>query len=162
MTKLTNNEAIEIRRAIEQGVTNRELAKLYGVSDTTISQIKGGTRHKNASFVSKQNYKLSDADIVEIQRALASGVRAADLARGYGVTPPVISQIKSGIRRPNGHGERVVDQNVEPNVWLTLTEAEALLNHLDACQFWITNHALESENEELAFMLQQRIYGVKK
>lgn len=162
MTKLTNNEAIEIRRALEQGVTNRELAKLYGVSDTTISQIKGGTRHKNASFVSKQNYKLSDADIVEIQRALASGVRAADLARGYGVTPPVISQIKSGIRRPNGHGERAVEPNVEPNVWLTITEAEALLNHLDACAIALPDGVLKSDNDELAMLLEQRIEGEKK
>ena len=154
MTKLTSNEAIEIRRAIEQGVTNRELAKLYGVSDTTISQIKGGTRHKNASFMSK----LTDAEVIAIREALSRGARAADLARAYGVTPVAIHHIKTGARKPNG----TVMRAVEPNVWLTLEEAEALLNHLDACQFWLTNNSLENENEELALMLQQRICGMKK
>lgn len=154
MTKLSSNDAFEIRRAIEQGVTNRELAKLYGVSDTTISQIKGGTRHQCA----RRTYKLTDAEVIAIQKDLARGVRASDLAREYGVTPVSIHYIKKGARRPNG----TVAQRVEPNVWLTLEEAEALLNHLDACQFWMTNHSLLGESEELALMLQQRIYGVKK
>ena len=109
--------------------------------------------------VSKQNYKLSDSDVLDIQRALARGARGADLARGYGVTPAAISQIKAGIRRPNGYVVRRADERM---VELTLEEAEALLNHLDACQFWMTNHSLERENEDLALMLQQRIYGVKK
>lgn len=110
-------------------------------------------------MVPKQNYKLSDSDVVDIQRALARGVRAADLARGYGVTPAAISQIKAGVRRPNGY---VVRRSNERMVELTLEEAEALLGHLDACLYWMTNRSLERENADLALMLQQRIDGEKK
>lgn len=110
-------------------------------------------------MVSKQNYKLSDSDIVDIQRALARGVRGADLARGYGVTPAAISQIKAGIRRPNGY---VVRRSAERMVELTLEEAEALLSHLDACALVLSEGELKSDNDNLAMMLQQRIDGEKK
>lgn len=152
--KLTDLDAVAILKEIDRGVSGRELAKRYGVSDTTISQIKGGTRRKNASFMSK----LTDAEVIAIREALACGFRAADLARAYGVTPVAIHHIKTGARKPNGTAVRAV----EPNVWLSLAEAEALLNHLDACQYWMTNHSLERENEELALMLQRRIDGEKK
>ena len=111
MRKLTNNDAVEIRCALELGMTNRELARLYGVSDTTISQIKSGTRHK------------SDVRIRKPCSTRRSGT---------------VSQKK---------------------VWLSIDEAEALLCHLDACQYWMSNNSLECENEELALMLQNRIDG---
>lgn len=111
MKKLTNYDAVEIRRALELGMTNRELARLYGVSDTTISQIKGRTRHKCDEPLCKPTYP----------------------------------------RRPG-----TVNQK---RVWLTVEEADALLGHLDACQYWLTNRSLEDENEELAMMLERRIKG---
>lgn len=107
MTKLTSKDVVEIRRALAQGVTNRKLSKLYGVSETTISQIKGRTRHLSAELKHLQQ------------------TRAASLM----------------------------------GIWLTVEEADALLGHLDACQYWLTNRTLEDENEELAMMLERRIKG---
>lgn len=65
--------------------------------------------------------KLDDQDIEDIKQALARGERGADLARQYGVTTPVISQIKSGVRKPNG-------RPVAKMVCLTIEEAKALLD----------------------------------
>ena len=65
--------------------------------------------------------KLSDADVLNIQKALAQGARVADLARKYGVSQPHISQIKKGERKVSGHpthGRAVV---------LTLADAEAVV-----------------------------------
>ena len=63
--------------------------------------------------------KLNDQDIANIKAALSKGERIVDIARKFGVTPPAICQIKSGIRKPNG-------KDVEKGVFLTVEEAEDL------------------------------------
>lgn len=63
--------------------------------------------------------KLNDQDIANIKMALSKGERIVDIARRFGVTPPAICQIKSGIRKPNG-------KDIDKGVFLTVEEAEDL------------------------------------
>lgn len=44
------------------------------------------------------NVKLNDAKVREIRERLGAGERGVDLAREFGVRPPIISQIKSRAR----------------------------------------------------------------
>ncbi len=49
--RLAAGQVIEIRRKLDAGRTQRSVAKEYGVSQTTVSQISRHTRWTNLVFV---------------------------------------------------------------------------------------------------------------
>ena len=100
--------------------------------------------------------KLNDQDIEDIKAALASGEKGADLARKYGVTPPVICQIKSGIRKPNGKA-------FEKCVRLTLDEAKRVQVFMDdiLALYDRGDIRINSETFETIFMFKQKVEAKK-
>ena len=52
MTKLTNDDVIKIRKMIKEGKTQRSIARMYGVSNSTINHIKSG---RNWSELKEEN-----------------------------------------------------------------------------------------------------------
>lgn len=100
--------------------------------------------------------KLNDQDLEDIKLALANGERGTDLARLYGVTPAVITQIKKGTRKPNG---KIVDKGV----FLTLQQAERVRNFMDDVVALYDRGELRitSEAFETIFMFKQKFEAKK-
>jgi transposase-like protein len=112
--KLIPEDVKEIRRAIvEDGTAVTTLAHKHGVWHATIRAAAIGKTHANVQakysgtevqLAIRRNYpanlnpdKLSSQDVIDIRTLLAAGVKAAELARRYGVSDQTISNIKHGV-----------------------------------------------------------------
>lgn len=114
--KLTEDDAAAIRDRYLAGETQRALAAVYGVAQTTISKIVRGARWTSVPVVEQvparqrprpsgdqhTNTKIRDADVPAIIAAYAAGVTQQALADQYGVSTQPIRRILSG-RRVGGH-----------------------------------------------------------
>jgi uncharacterized protein YerC len=116
-SKLTETDIISIKKQLAAHTPQRIIAEHYGVNRCTISRIKrnknwthvetsdelnaqvaqGDGRSRINKFGSKNGHaKLTEADIPEIRRLLATGASAQKIADRYGVSRSAISGIKRG------------------------------------------------------------------
>lgn len=116
--RLTKSQVVEIRKQRDAGVSIKELASEFLVSQSTISSIANGVRWVNAGGqpasseskerAIKRNYgknsgsnngrsKLTHSQVREIRLMLKDGVFQEEIANKFSVSPSVISRIKSGI-----------------------------------------------------------------
>lgn len=108
--KLTFQQAEEIRKKRKSGVTQRVLAKEYGVSQTTISAIEKGWIHANPKS-NKQpvnpprvikgvsdadRRKLSNEQVRAIRKELQLRTPIKAIAKQFGVNVGTISNIRDG------------------------------------------------------------------
>jgi predicted transcriptional regulator len=96
--KLTRPAVDAIKMSLREGIEGKILARLYEVSEATISRIKHGSRWAKANWKYNPNCKLTHSQVVAIKRELAKGTSTTLLARRYGVSQPAISNIKNGKR----------------------------------------------------------------
>lgn len=94
LTTLTKADAMAIAASDEP---TKVLAERYGVSDTTVRNIRNGRRWRVVPpRTLPLNIKLSDADIEAIRRDTRN---QSEIARAYGVKPSTINKIVRGRRR---------------------------------------------------------------
>ena len=107
--KLTEEQVVEIKRMLNKGMTQHDIALLYGVNRVTIgdiardrtwcevpwekvSRVRGarrGEQHGGAKLTWKQ--------VAEIRQRVAEGESYRQLAREYGVSHVSISCVARGI-----------------------------------------------------------------
>lgn len=81
-TKLTPPQVLEIKSALAEGVSNRALAKTYGVHETTISHIKRGFSGKRADPKTYQERIKKKVNVLANGCWIWTGSR---MSSGYGV-----------------------------------------------------------------------------
>ena len=111
--KLSEEQVIQIRELYASGShTQQEIADVYHVTQSTIGSIVRGERwshlptsrrpskRKSGKLAGEANpmAKLSDKDVAEIRRRIEAGGVQAEIAREFGVSPAIISNIKHGKR----------------------------------------------------------------
>ena len=94
--KLTRPAVDAIKLSLNEGVEGTVLARLYEVSEATISRIKHGTRWNRNGGKPNLKAKLTIQQVMEIRQLLRNGETCSSLARQYSVTRPTISNIKHG------------------------------------------------------------------
>ncbi len=94
--RLTPQQAIELREAAKTGVTCRELAQRYGIGRTAVrNYLRGQIQAPEIVAVSPRPVylaagrrpKLSYAQAVLLRAMASEGVRRADIARQFGLSP---------------------------------------------------------------------------
>ncbi|MFC1744841.1 NUMOD4 domain-containing protein [Candidatus Riflebacteria bacterium] len=110
--KLTANNVKQIRKLLCEGTnTDVEIAKMFGVTDNVIYQIRHQETWKHVDFEEefrpkkvhltcerKANAKLTNTQVKEIKKLLMTGKHGdgRKLAKKFGVDPVVISAIRTG------------------------------------------------------------------
>lgn len=97
--KLTLFEVIEIRKLLESGGGNTEIAQRFNISHGAISAIKSGYSWKflgSANFPRKKRKRFTKAEILDVLCLLSEGVTQVKIAEKYGVEQDRISKIKFG------------------------------------------------------------------
>jgi transposase-like protein len=102
VSKLTDADVVTILAELAAGTTGAELARRFGVSRTTISDIRCGRTRVHVSrdgltiprHIPKGRAKLTEADIATISRELSQGVTVSALVRRFGVGVAVIERIR--------------------------------------------------------------------
>jgi predicted DNA-binding protein YlxM (UPF0122 family) len=108
-SKLTNEQVLEIKKMLLNGVTLPEIEKLFSVTNSTVSAIKMGDRWshvgtemndeirkiKKRVIVGEQNYntRLTKEKVLEIREKIANGQSCNSIAKEYGVTSRAIDMI---------------------------------------------------------------------
>lgn len=92
VTKIPLDQVEIIKRLSAEGVAYSVIARAFGVSGTTVSEmVRGKTR------VGVPHQKLSEADYAQIrQLATMPGVRQAHIARAFGVSDTTIMHVVRG------------------------------------------------------------------
>jgi RNA polymerase sigma factor for flagellar operon FliA len=103
--KLTSVQAQEIRRRLEAGAKNRELAREFGVSDASISDLRHARHHRRAGATvalddarhrRSPRARLSDQQVREVRVKLAAKVPIAAIARSVGLAWSTIRCLRDG------------------------------------------------------------------
>ena len=89
--KLTEEQVIEIRMSREPGM---KLAEMYGVSQSTISNVKAGRTWLDTAgpIRRRRRAKLNEGDIRDI-RENKEGITQSEIARRLGVVQSTISHV---------------------------------------------------------------------
>lgn len=109
--KLNFQLAEEIRKKRKAGITQRELAKEYGVSQTTISAIEKRWIYASAKVAAppknpprvikgvhdKDKRKLTDEQVRSIRKELLLRTPIKTIAKQFGVNSSTITNIRDGI-----------------------------------------------------------------
>lgn len=103
---LTSSTVRQARSMSRSGVTQRDIAKTLGVTQTAVSQaVRGETwGHVPGALESRRsgsahwNAKLSDGDVRLVRQRLASGERQRAVAADFGVSQTTISEIGRGVK----------------------------------------------------------------
>lgn len=104
-SKLSEEDALRALKMIESGATNARVAEALNVSISTVHLMRHNRtwRHlpRRSSEVprataQKKRTKLTDATASEVVALLHAGERVCVVARQYGVTSGIVSEIKSG------------------------------------------------------------------
>lgn len=112
--KLTNKDVVIIKQLINQGYRQKDIAKRFGVSPQTISNIKTGSRwnfvdipidknikplYKNDNYGQKNGMsKLTEKDVIEIKQLLSDGETCRYISKIFNVNECTISKIKQKTR----------------------------------------------------------------
>lgn len=100
--KLSDLQVRELRERAAAGETLRLLARTYGITPASVTQmVTGQTRIAAGGPIreAKRKVVLSENDVAEIRRLAADGVAHVGLARRFGVHPSHISKTVAGQRR---------------------------------------------------------------
>lgn len=101
-SKLEDSKVIEIKNVLNEGkLSQRQIAKLFKIGVATVSYINTGVTWShidgNENYTKKDVYKLSEKDIIEIKKLLAtSNLTQAEIGVLFHVAGATISSIKSG------------------------------------------------------------------
>ena len=126
--KLTDNDVIEIKKMLSQGVKQKDIAKKFNVNKTTICDIKNNRTHFNIKIeeitndelklvkynVGENNgsTKLTKKQVVEIKKLLFDKkISQKEIAKAYNIGDPAISAIKSGKTWKHINLEDYLDEN---------------------------------------------------
>lgn len=108
-SKLTDEDVRQIKTLMINGVSQREIAKLFNVTKTAIGDIQRGKSRLNVLVEdfephTKENKgegnphaKLSELEVIEIKKLLIKkSLSQSDIAKKYNISKHVISKIKLG------------------------------------------------------------------
>jgi hypothetical protein len=104
---LERDQVIEIVNLLAGGMSQYEIAAIYGVDQCTISLIHQNKIWKDVPRPLPYQReiprgekigtaKLGEMEVREIKQALATGERPSHLAKRYGVSVPAITKIRDG------------------------------------------------------------------
>lgn len=105
-TRLTNRKATQVRCLAAQGLSDKELAKRFGVSEATIVRCRTGSSYSYVQGpLTSHLRKLTDGEVRQM-REMASerDVSIAALAQRFDVTQSHVSLLLRGLRRQEAGG----------------------------------------------------------
>lgn len=102
-SKLKNEQVIEIRKKLMEGVSRKDLMKEYNVSKTLIQLIATGQMWKDLMdgyvYTPKElngNAKLNPEIVAKLKKDLKNGMYRKDVAQKYGISKSAVDQICAG------------------------------------------------------------------
>lgn len=102
MAKLSDAEVRRLRQRAADGELGADLAKEYGITAASASQIITGKTRSGAGGPireARQRTKLSASDVEEVRRLAATGMSQTEIGRHLGVSQGHVSAILSGAKR---------------------------------------------------------------
>lgn len=106
--KLTKSDVLEIRRRIVAGESHKSIAKAFGITRVSVTEIRTGNKWSSVPInaqdaVARERYryvhapaKLTKTDVLEIRRLIAAGKGNTEIAEAYGVSHSNVSCIRLG------------------------------------------------------------------
>ena len=104
-SKLNHEDVVQIKTMLSQGISHKEIANLFGVTQYTIYQIKRGDTWKNVTTNSTDIDKIESSifpgkltrdDVVQIKTMLSQGVNRREIANLFGVSRRTVGAIALG------------------------------------------------------------------
>lgn len=105
--KISDADALEIVRLVEEGTTHQEIADGFSISRGYVSELARGLKRKHLGVTadysptankrrgSSCNFaKINEESVLGIRAMLTSGARQKEIAEKFGVDQTLISQIK--------------------------------------------------------------------
>ncbi len=89
--RLTPEEKAKIKEALDKGYTIKEVAKMFGVSRTTVERIRGVVRP----------YSMSRERAEKVIQLLIQGVKPKEIAEKFGIAVDTVHVIKHKVLYPN-------------------------------------------------------------
>ncbi len=101
LSRLSNEQAAQIRSEYAAGVKQPELALRFGVGQSAISRIVTGARWKFLGQPpERRGRSLTRSQVEDIRSLCASGVSRNEAARRFGINQSTASRVVSGKRWP--------------------------------------------------------------
>ncbi len=99
--RLSEDDITAIRERLAKGENHAVIAKSYGITRSTVSELNGGKKRAwllggEFAFVCGRARKLSENDVADIRRQIQTGAKNKALAAAFGVNQGTISQIRHG------------------------------------------------------------------
>ena len=97
-TKITNEKVIEIKKLLNEGITQKDIAKQFNVVESVVCGINRGKYWSNVDVPAgetRENTKLSPNDVKKIKILLSQGMTCPDIARSFLVGRTTVQKIKS-------------------------------------------------------------------
>lgn len=93
--KLTEQDVLDIRASAE---SDSELGRKYGVYATTVRDARMGKKWPHLPGATRRVVprKLTPEQVREIRRRREAGERTSDIAKSYGISQPMASQVARG------------------------------------------------------------------
>lgn len=101
-TNFTDEEILKIKELLKSNISQKDIAKMFNVTNEVISSIKRGRSWINIEEdISTIKYwnakKLTKDDVLEIKQLIKSKIAYDEIAKKFNVASITIEQIKSGI-----------------------------------------------------------------
>lgn len=99
-SKLTNEEVLQIVNLINKGYTQRDVAKMFGVSKSTIAFINNGSTWTHVTGINNEKYhckrrKLTEDDVRLIRHlSRDTNMSQKEIADMFGITRSAVGNIK--------------------------------------------------------------------
>ena len=106
--KLVEDEIPTIRKLYADGLSQHEIAELFGLTQSVIGQIVRGERWTHVSvgkLIVRSNVKLTASDVTEARRLAGEGIRYKDIADRFNVSVSAIEKAIRGITWREAPGE---------------------------------------------------------
>lgn len=105
-TRLTNKRAVVVKQLAADGLSDEELASMFGVSVSTIANCRLGHRYSYTSGpLTNRTRRLKDSEIRQMREdGQSKEVFIVTLAEQYGVDVSYVSLVLRGLRRKKAGG----------------------------------------------------------
>lgn len=130
--RLAESEVARIRELATAGWPQRQIATVFGITQSCVSEVCRGRWYKRGHLVVSPGSRLSDSDVVEIRELWVLGVSQTRIAEAYQVAQSTVSRICRRLR----HQTVIASERELAELQVSLVESDLEIATTGRIQWW--------------------------